>query len=118
MPVCAMMTKMMSSWVRKILSMAMTHISLGTLQGATASAALVTGVSLVSSLLAGDSARVFITAGHYFQHISLLQIGTRILCNMLSWSLLSSQLAIKCQTWTCIQSCRYVKLLGHVSALY
>ena len=46
MPVCA---KMISSWVRKVLGMAKMHISLGTLQGAAASAALETGVSSVHS---------------------------------------------------------------------
>ena len=45
-----------------------------------------------------------------FQHISLLQIGTRILCSMLSWDLVSSQLVGKCQTLTCIKSCGYVGL--------
>ena len=112
MPVFAEMTKMISSWVQKFLSMAMTHMSLGMLQVVAASAALVAGVSLVSTLPAGDWTRVSTPAGHYFQHISLLQIGTRILCSFLSWALVKSQLG-KCQTLTYIRSHKYVRLLGH-----
>ena len=40
-----------SSWVRKVLGMVLTHTSLGTLQGA---AALIAGVSLLSTLPADD----------------------------------------------------------------
>ena len=47
MPVCLEMIKMISSWVREVISMAVVHMSQGTLQGAAASAALVAGVSLV-----------------------------------------------------------------------
>ena len=54
-PVCA---KMISFWVRKVLSIPKEYMSLGTLQGAVASAALVSGVSLVSILQAYDRARV------------------------------------------------------------
>ena len=46
--------------------MAMTHMCLGTLQGTAASTALVAGVSLVSSLLASDWARVSNPAGQFF----------------------------------------------------
>ena len=41
-----------------VLRMAMTHMSLGTLQGAAALTAFVAGVSLVSGQLAGDWTRV------------------------------------------------------------
>ena len=47
----------------KILSMAITHMSLGTIQGAEA---LVTGVLFMSTLLAGEWARDFTPAIHYF----------------------------------------------------
>ena len=59
-------TKMISSWVRKVLSMAMADMSQGTLQGAVASAALFVGVSLMYTLSAGDWARVSTTARHCF----------------------------------------------------
>ena len=87
-------------------------MSLGTLQSAAASEALVAGVSLVSILLAGDWARVSTLAGQYFliciYHVCtyiITKIGTMILCSML---LVSSQLAGKCHTLTCINFCGYV----------
>ena len=46
-----------------------------------------------------------------FQHISLLHIGIRILCSMLSWVLVSSEMVGKCQTLTYLkflQMCRAV----------
>ena len=46
--------------------MAKAHMSLGSLQGIAASAALTTGVSLVSILQAGDWTRVSMPARHYF----------------------------------------------------
>ena len=46
--------------------MAMTHRSLGTLQGAATSATLVAGVSLVSILQTGDWARLSTQARQYF----------------------------------------------------
>ena len=61
-PACA---KMISSWVRKVLSMALHIYLLGTLNGAAASSALVAGVFLWSTLLVGDWARVSSPAGHY-----------------------------------------------------
>ena len=42
-------------------------MSLGTLQGVASPAGLVAGVSLVSTLPAGDGAKVSSPAGHYFQ---------------------------------------------------
>ena len=61
-PVCAKI----SSWVRKVLCVAKAHMSLGSLQGVAASAALAAGVSLVTILQAGDWARVSTPAGHFF----------------------------------------------------
>ena len=46
-PVCA---KTISSWVRKVLGVAKTHMSLGSLWGVAASAALAAGVCLVTIL--------------------------------------------------------------------
>ena len=63
MPVCA---KMISSWVSKVSSIAKAHNSLGTSEDATASAALVVGVSLVTILQAGDWCRVSTLPRHYF----------------------------------------------------
>ena len=59
-PVCA---KTISSWVRKVLCVAKVHMSSGTLWG---SAALAAGVFLVTILKAGEWAKVFTQAGHYF----------------------------------------------------
>ena len=105
----AVCDKIISSWVRKVLSMAKTHMSLGTVCGA---ATFVAGVSLLSILLAGDWARVSTQLDTISQHISLLQIGTRILCRLLSWALVSSELVGKCQTLTYTKFCRYFGLLG------
>ena len=62
-PVCA---KTISSWVRKVLGVAKAHMSLGSLWGVGASAALAAGVSLVTNLQAGDWTRVSMPARHYF----------------------------------------------------
>ena len=62
-PVCA---KTISSWVWKVLSIAKAYMSLGSLQGVAASAALAAGVSLVTILQAGDWTRVSTPARHYF----------------------------------------------------
>ena len=99
------------------------------LQGATASAALVTGVSLVSTLLPDDWARVSTPARHYFQHISLLQIYTRILHSMLCWALVSTQPVGKCQSLAYIKSCNMLdcqavalphteQIVSHLSVRY
>ena len=58
--------KTISAWVRKVLSVAKAHMSLGSLWGVAASAALVAGVSLVTILQAGDLARVSTPARHCF----------------------------------------------------
>ena len=71
------------------------------LQGA---APLASGVSMVFILQAGDQARVSTQDRYYFECILLLQIDTRIQCNMLSWALVSSQLVGKGQTLTYIKS--------------
>ena len=62
-PVCA---KTISSWVRKVLCVAIAHMSLGSLQGAAASATLLAGDSLMSILHAGDWGNVSTPARHYF----------------------------------------------------
>ena len=62
-PLCA---KTISSWVRKILSVAKAHMSLGSLQGIAVSAAFTAGVSLVTILQAGYWTRVSTLARHYF----------------------------------------------------
>ena len=63
MPVYA---KMISSWLRKILSVAKAHMSQCTLQGAAASGAFAAGVSLVFNLQAVDCTRDSTPARHYF----------------------------------------------------
>ena len=65
-PVCA---KTISSWVRKVLGVAKAHMSLGSLWGVAASAALAAGVSLVSILQAGDWTRVSTPARHYLLYL-------------------------------------------------
>ena len=62
-PVC---TKTISSWVRKVLCVAKVHMSLGSLWGFAAFAALAADVSLVTILQAGDWARVSTPTRHYF----------------------------------------------------
>ena len=73
--VCA---KMISSWVRKVLSISRTQRSMGTFLGVLACVALATGIYLVSILQVGDWARVPTLAKQYFQHISLPQSSTII----------------------------------------
>ena len=84
-PVCA---KTISSWVRKVLCVAKAHMSLGSLWGVAASAALVAGVSLVTILQAGDSTRVSTPARHYFStYITTVdQHQDSMQCAMLSLS--------------------------------
>ena len=100
-----------SSWVRKVLSTAKSVV-FGHSQDAMAPAALVAGVSLVTILQAGEGTEFLFPLGTIFKHISLLQIGSRILCCMLSWTLVSSQPIGKCQTLTYIvlQICWAVRL--------
>ena len=106
--------EMIFPWVMKVLNMAIIQMSVGTLQGAATSAVLVAGVSPGSTLAAGDWSRVYTTAGHYFQLISLLQINSRILGSMLSLALVSCQLIGKCQTLTYVKCYRYVGLFSPV----
>ena len=79
-------------------------MSLGSLQGVAASAALAAGVSLVTILQAGDWTRVSTPARHYFSTYILLQIRTRTLCSMLCWASVSRSFSGKCQTLTYTQS--------------
>ena len=58
--------KTISSWVWKVLSVAKAYVSLGSIWGVAAPAALVAGVSLVTILQADDWTRVSTPARHYF----------------------------------------------------
>ena len=69
------MNKMVSSWIRKVLSVVVTHVPKHS-PGCGSICSMVAGVFLMSTLPAVDCARVSTPAGHYFQHISLLQIVT------------------------------------------
>ena len=62
-PVCA---KTISSLVREVLCVAKAHMSLGSLQGVAAIAAMAASVSLETIPQAGDWARVSTPARHYF----------------------------------------------------
>ena len=110
--VCA---KTISSLVRKVLWVAKAHMSPGSFWGPKVLAA---GISLVSILQAGDWAKVFTPARHYFPPTSLLWIGTRNLYSMLCWASVSSCSLGKFQTLTIIQSLANVGLLGHRSPQY
>ena len=68
MPVCA---KVISSWVRMVLNIPKADVSLGTLRGAAASAALVAGASLMSILQLGDWSRVSHPARHIYRMASV-----------------------------------------------
>ena len=77
-------------------------MSLGSLWGDVASAALAAGVSVMSILQVGDWARGSVLARYYFSPISLLLIGTRILYSMLYWASVSRFFIGKCETLTSI----------------
>ena len=105
MPVCA---KIISSWVRKVLSMAQTHISKHS-PGCCGFCSF-GGWSFLSVHPAGRwLGQILYSSLTLFQHISLLHISTRILSRMLSWVLVSSQLVVKCQSLTYIKFCTYVR---------
>ena len=74
MPVC---TKMISSWVRKVLSIAEIHMSLGIPWDTMASVAVELDVYLVSIQQIGDWARVSASARHCFSTYSIPCISTR-----------------------------------------
>ena len=81
MPLC---TKTISSLVRKFLSIVNAHMSLGTVWGTVASAALVASISLVSTLQAGEWARVSTPTRNYFQHIPIAnQLEDVVQCGVL-----------------------------------
>ena len=65
MQICA---KTIYSWVRKVLCIAIAHMSLGSLWGAAAPVALAAGVSLVFILQVGDRAGVSTPARQYFSN--------------------------------------------------
>ena len=58
--------KMISSWIRKVLSIAKEHVSPVAVWGVATSLALVAGVSLVSKLQVGDCAMVSTPANKNF----------------------------------------------------
>ena len=62
-PIC---TKMIYSWVRKVLGIEKAHMSPSTLQAAAVSVALVADVYRVSIMQAGDWAKVSVPSRHYF----------------------------------------------------
>ena len=62
----SMCAKMMSYWVRKVLSIAKAHMSVGTFLGAVASAALEAGIFMMSILQAGDWNRIATLADFIF----------------------------------------------------
>ena len=101
-PVCV---KTISSWVRKVLGVAKAHMSLGSLWGVAASAALAAGVSLVTILQAGDGPEFLLQLGTISLPTLLRRIGTRILCSMPCWASVSRSSPGKCQTLTYTQSC-------------
>ena len=113
MPICA---QMISSWVRKVLGVAKVQMSSSSLQGAVVSAVFVASVFLVSILLAGDWARVFGPARHYFtlNHHYRLAPGFQTAC--CPWP--QCELIGKCQILTYVKSCGYVRLLCHSSPQY
>ena len=87
------------------LCVAKAYMSPCSLQGAAASAALVTGVSLVSIQQMSDWAKVSTLATLYFPLTLLLCISTRTLYSMLCWASVSRSSLGKCQTLTYIQPC-------------
>ena len=80
MPICI---KVISSWVREVLSIAKACMSMGSLQG---TVALMAGSSLVSTLQAGNC---LLRVESIFQLLSPLHLGTWIQFNVLSWALKS-----------------------------
>ena len=101
--VCA---KTISSWVRRVICVAKTHMPLGSLLGAAVTAALVASVSLVSMLQAGDWPEFLNQLETIFSPTSLWWIGTKILYSMLCWASVSRCSFGKCQTLIYIESCK------------
>ena len=99
-PVCA---ETISSWVRKVLCVVKTHMSLVSLWGIAASAALATGVSLMAILQVGDWARVPTPARLYFSTYITTTVWHQD--SVLCWALVSRSSPGKCQTLTYTQSC-------------
>ena len=59
-------TKTISSWVRRVLSIAKSHLSLNTVWDASVSVALMAGIYLILILQKGDLARDFTSARYSF----------------------------------------------------
>ena len=114
-----------SSWVRKILSIAKTCMFLGTHCGAAVSVALVVGVSPVFILLTGPESLLKLET--IFHHKLLPWKGTRIQLRMLALALVSRQLVTKCQNihlrkvlWICwvVSLPNTEKIVHKLSVLY
>ena len=105
--------KMISSQVRKVLSIVKIDMSLDTLQDAAASKTLVACVSLVFILQAGAWARVSSLARHNFSTYITTSDWHQDSMSCAVLGLSGSQTVGKCQTLTCIKSCGYVGLLDH-----
>ena len=98
-PVCA---KTISSWLWKVLCVAKGHMSLGSLWGVSASAALAAGVSLETILEAGDWTRVSTPARHYFS--TYITTTDQHQDSMQCWASVNRSSPGKCETLTYTQS--------------
>ena len=114
-PVCA---KTISSWVRKVLGVAKAHMSLGSLWGVAACAALAAGVSLVTILQAGDWTRVSMPARHYFStYITMMDRHQDSVQACRAGPQWVGPLWVSVKHWL-ILSLAYVGLLGRSSPQY
>ena len=79
----AVYVKMISSWVRKFLSIAKVHMFLGTFKGAAKSSPLVAGVSWCPPCRQVTGPEIVCQLDTIFQYKAILQIGTRTICSVL-----------------------------------
>ena len=110
--VCA---KMISSVVRKVVSIARAHMSLS---GCCSLCCLGSWCFLCVHPAGGWLGQSFFPSKGFFPCASLLWVSIRIQYKMLSWATVSSQCVGKCQTLAYMKSYRYVGLLGHRSLQY
>ena len=94
-----------SSWVRKVLCVAKVHMSLGSLQGPAASAALAAWIPWCPSCRQVTGPMFLHQLETIFLPTLLLWIGTRNLYSMLCGASVSRSFLGKCQTFTYIESC-------------
>ena len=105
----------MISYIREVLSIAKAYMSWGTLKCDMVYAVLITGVSQVSILQAGNLARDSSPARlHFSRCITTNYLKQDSMLHAVLASV-SSQPVCKCQTLTYIKSCQYFGLLGHIS---